>query len=308
MKHIKRVMAWVQLGRPLFLGGGFVLHGLGVVMAIYAGAGLNVAALLWGQLAITATQLMTHYANDYFDLQADRLNQTPTNWSGGSRVLPDGMLPPRTALVTAMILAGVALGANVVLSTVIRPGLGTFALLFVAQFLAWFYSAPPLRLHSRGVGEVATAVIVPLLTPLTGYYLQAGELAILPFLAVIPLCFYQAAMLLAIEFPDAVGDALGGKHTLVVRLGAPAAARLYSAALLLALLILPPLWRAGLPLLVVLAAGVWFPLILWRVWRVYRGDWREPERWNQLGFYSIVLLMGIALAELATFVLLIGTR
>lgn len=308
MKQIKLMMAWVRLGRPLFLGGGFVLHGLGVVMAIYAGAGLNVAALLWGQLAITATQLMTHYANDYFDLQADRLNQTPTNWSGGSRVLPDGALPPSTALVTAVILAGVALAANFILSTVIRPGLGTFGLLFLAQFLAWFYSAPPLRLHSRGVGEVTTAVIVPLLTPLTGYYLQVGELALLPLLAVIPLCFYQAAMLLAIEFPDAAGDALAGKQTLVVRMGGERAARLYIGVLLAALAILPLVWLAGLPGLVTMAAGAWTPVVLWRVWQMVHVDWRKPERWNQLGFYSLVLLIGTAVSELVAFVLLIGLR
>ena len=47
---------------------------------------------------MTAAQLMTHYANDYFDLEADRANRTPTRWSGGSRVLPAGVLPPRVAL------------------------------------------------------------------------------------------------------------------------------------------------------------------------------------------------------------------
>ena len=36
-------------------------------------------------------------------------------------------------------------------------------------------------------------------------------------------------MLLAIEFPDAAGDAATGKRTLVVRLGAPRAAQLYVA-------------------------------------------------------------------------------
>ena len=50
---------------------------------------------------MTSFQLMTHYANDYFDLEADRANQTPTTWSGGSRVLPAGELSPRVALIAA---------------------------------------------------------------------------------------------------------------------------------------------------------------------------------------------------------------
>ena len=43
---------FLRLGRPLFLIGGFLLHGLGVVIALTAGASLNVSALIWGQIAV----------------------------------------------------------------------------------------------------------------------------------------------------------------------------------------------------------------------------------------------------------------
>jgi 1,4-dihydroxy-2-naphthoate octaprenyltransferase len=75
--------------------------------------------------------------------------------------------------------------------------------------LAWEYSAPPLRLHSTGLGELDTALVVTALVPFAGYYLQAPGLQALPLLlcAIAPLCALQFAMLLAIEFPDAAGDA-----------------------------------------------------------------------------------------------------
>ena len=150
---MRTLIAFIKLGRLHFLAGGVILHLLGVSMALLSGASFSLAALIWGQIAITSIQLMTHYANDYFDLAADRANTTPTNWSGGSRVLLSGAIPPRAALITALTLAAIALIANLVLSTTIRPGVATFALLLTAQALAWFYSAPPIRLHSRGVGE-----------------------------------------------------------------------------------------------------------------------------------------------------------
>lgn len=228
MSHLKRLVALIRLGRPHFLIGGVIFHALGVVMAVYAGAKLNLAAVLWGQIAVTATQWMTHYANDYFDLEADRANRTPTRWSGGSRVLVEGKLAPQIALIMACVLAGIALVAIGVLSISIQPGIGTLSVLLVALLLAWFYSAPPLRLHSRGIGELTTAMIVTLLTPLTGYYLQTGRVDWLPLLAVMPLCCLQVAMLVAIEFPDAVGDRQAGKRTLVVRFGPAVAARLYN--------------------------------------------------------------------------------
>ena len=303
---MRTVIAFIKLGRLHFLVGGVILHLLGVSMALLSGASFSLAALIWGQIAITSIQLMTHYANDYFDLAADRANTTPTNWSGGSRVLISGAVLPRAALIAALMLAAIALIANLILSTTIRPGVGTFALLLIAQGLAWFYSAPPIRLHSRGVGEISTAITVTLLTPLVGFYLQMGAITPLPLLAAAPLCCLQFAMLLAIEFPDAEGDRRVGKRTLVVRFGAPLLARLYVSINLIAYALLPILLVLGLPLLVVIAVAALSPLALAQIGRIARGDWRNPARWNGLAFYSIVLLIASAAAELVAFVLVLG--
>jgi 1,4-dihydroxy-2-naphthoate polyprenyltransferase len=304
--YLRRFRTFIRLGRFHFLVGGFILHALGVAVALYEGAALDIGAIIWGQIAITATQLMTHYANDYFDLAADRANQTPTRWSGGSRVLPDDALSPRTALNTALVLALVAVIASLVLALDVRPGVITLTLLLLSLLLAWSYSAPPLRLHSRGLGELTTAILVPGLTPLVGYYLQRGGFSPLPFLAVVPLCFLQFAMLLAIEFPDEAGDRAAGKNTLVVRLGAARAARLWLVALLAAYLLIPLLVLAGLPLYVGITAMSTMPFALWQAWRIRRGAWADPAQWNSLAMWSVVLLIGTAAAELAALLVLIA--
>jgi 1,4-dihydroxy-2-naphthoate polyprenyltransferase len=246
---------------------------------------------------------MTHYSNDYFDLDADRANPTPTNWSGGSRILPDGLLPPRIALITACIFLAIASFAALVLAFVIVPAPLTLPLLALAILLAWFYSAPPLRLHSRGVGELAGALLIPGLTPLVGFYLQTGRLEWLPFLAVFPLCCLQFAMLLAIEFPDAAGDRAAGKRTLVVRLGEKRASRLYGAVLSLPYLALPLLVIAGLPSLPAIGIALFFPLVLWQFRCLRRGDYANPARWNTFAFFSIALFIASAIVETITFAL-----
>lgn len=294
-------MAFVRLGRPHFLAGGFLLHGLGVVMALESGVPFNAPAFLWGQAAITATQWMTHYSNEFYDLAADRANRHPGPWSGGSRVLVDAQLPPAVALVTGLVLAGLALLAALALALRVRPGPLTLLLPVLAILLAWGYSAPPLRLHSRGLGELTTALLVPGLTPLLGFYLQTGRLAWWPALALWPLCCLQFAMLLSIEFPDAAGDAAAGKRTLVVRLGGARAARLYGAALLATYALLPLLVWLGLPLPIALGVGLGAPLAAWQFARVLRGAWAEPARWNSLAFWSIGLLLGTAAIELLIF-------
>jgi 1,4-dihydroxy-2-naphthoate octaprenyltransferase len=292
-----RVRAFVKLGRPVFLGGGFVMYGLGAALAAYAGAVVDWSRYAWGQLAVTAIQLATHYSNDYFDVAADRANTTPTRWSGGSRVLVDGTLPPGIALVTALALTAVALAAGARFAAGPFPRSVVPAVLLMIV-LSWSYSAPPLRLCARGLGELTTAFVVTLLVPWLGFVLQAGATSRLLLLGAIPPCAFQFVMLLAIEFPDAAGDAATGKRTLVVRLGGPWSARLYVLVVSAAYLTLPLLVSAGLPPRIAIAASTTSPLAAWQVTRVAGGAWREPDRWESLAFWSVALLVTTAGAEL----------
>jgi 1,4-dihydroxy-2-naphthoate octaprenyltransferase len=241
---------------------------------------------------------MTHYANDYFDLDADRANSTPTRWSGGSRVLVSGAVAPRVALAASAALGSVALGAACILAA--RPGsprlVLPLALLIIG--LSWFYSSPPLRLLSRGLGEATTAFVVTLLTPLFGFYLQRRSLHPLLLLACFPLCCLQFSMLLTIELPDAAGDAAQGKRTLVVRRGAAWAARCSATILAMTFASLPILFMLGLPPRIALFAALPAPLGIWQAVRLSRGAFRDPKNWESLALCSVALLATTTLAEL----------
>lgn len=303
MRLLSTTLAFIRLGRPLFLTGGFVLYGLGAAVAAVAGGPIAWGRYGLGQAAVTCLQLMTHYCNDYFDLEADLANTTPTRWSGGSRVLPAGALPRQVALWAALGLAGLGMGLALALGT--DPDVGPLAvpLLALVLVLAWEYSAPPLRLHSTGWGELDTAVVVTGLVPLLGFYLQSprGPGGGLLLLAIVPPACLQFAMLLAIGFPDAAGDARVGKRTLVVRLGPARAARLYAAVTVAAYLWLLPAVAVGLPLLVGLAAAAPAPVAVWRAHRMLRGDGRRPELHGSLAFWAVALLIVTSGAELAAF-------
>jgi 1,4-dihydroxy-2-naphthoate polyprenyltransferase len=294
-----KLAAFVKLGRPQFLAGGLVFHGLGAAVAVSRGAAFDILRFVMGQLVVTATQLGTHYANDYFDLACDRANRTPTRWSGGSRVLPDGLLAPGVALKTAVFLYGVAGGLAIALALSL-PSLPLIAPLAAAMIgLAWAYSAPPLRLSARGLGELGTAAVVTLCVPCWGAYVQAGRLDGL-LLWVLPLpCALQIAMLIAIEFPDAAGDALSGKRTLVVQWGAPTAARVHAAIIVAGFGVLPFGVAAGMPPLVAFAALALAPLGIWQAVRVVRGGYGDRSRWASVAFWSVALLAGTGIAELA---------
>jgi 1,4-dihydroxy-2-naphthoate polyprenyltransferase len=301
-------LAMIQLGRPLFLAGGVIFHALGITMALYTGHRLNVLAVILGQVAITAAQLMTHYSNDYFDLEHDRTNHNLTPWSGGSRVLPDGRLPPRAALMAALVCMGIALAAVALIAVVVRPAPLAVLVLIAGLALAWFYSAPPLRLVGRGLGEITVAIVVPFLTTLAGLTLQGGRLSLSLLLDILPLACFQFAMLLAVEFPDAESDAATHKRTLVVRLGGERAALLHTLMIVagcLSLLAGPIAVsvRADFRLALALLA-VWLialPVALWQGSRVSRGAWADPLEWAAVAFWGIALLVGTGALEAAAF-------
>jgi 1,4-dihydroxy-2-naphthoate octaprenyltransferase len=175
--------------------------------------------------------------------------------------------------------------------------------LVTIAILAWAYSAPPCALHSRGLGELTTAIVVTGLTPWVGYRLQGGETPRLLFVALLPLMLLQFNMLLTIEFPDADGDRRTGKKTLVVRFGPAIAALTSQGALISVYAWLPLLMRLGLPSRVALSVALGLPLAAWQWWRLSRRAWATPAEWEALAFRSVALLVGTASIELVAFLI-----
>jgi 1,4-dihydroxy-2-naphthoate octaprenyltransferase len=246
--------AFLRLSRPKFLIGGFAGYALGAAIAAYEGAPIWTARYAAGQAMVTAFHLMTHFANDYFDEQSDR-HGTPAEFSGGSGVLVRGELPPSAALVAALVCA--ALGLLAVAGFAAAGQFTAAGIGAAIGALAWSYSAPPLRLAGRGLGEANTAVVVAILVPLAGYATFTGAVDGLALTATLAPACAMFAMMIAVEWPDRAADAAGGKRNLIVRFGPAVAARLAAAG---ALLIVPALFIAigrGAPW-----AGAAFALLL----------------------------------------------
>ena len=173
-------------------------------------------------------------ANDVFDarLGADELNVTPTQFSGGSRVIQYGLLSLRQM---ALISAGfyLAAGAIGLLLLAMRGSVALLVIGVVGIVVSIGYTAPPLKLVYRGLGEIAVALGFGPLMLVGAYVVQSGgALSSEPFVASIPLALLVALILYVNEIPDRRGDARAGKLTLPVRFSPAAVVRGYEAALL----------------------------------------------------------------------------
>jgi 1,4-dihydroxy-2-naphthoate octaprenyltransferase len=212
----RALVAFVRLGRPLFLGGGFVGFALGVAAARFDGAAIALIPYLWAQVLVSAFHVMVHYANEFYDQAGDALSAR-TLFSGGSGVLVRGELPPRVASVAAAAFG--ALGSVLVLRAALGGELVLAAVGVAIGVLSWAYSAPPLRLLARGLGEADTVAVVGLLVPLAGYAAFAHAVGPHVLWAAFPGVCAMFAMMLCVEVPDVAADAASGKRNLVVRWG-----------------------------------------------------------------------------------------
>ncbi len=81
------------------------------------------------------------------------------------------------------------------------------------------YSAPYVRLAGRGLGEIGIVVAFGPLLVAGAALVQTGTIGLNALLAGIPTGILTGLIIWINQFPDALGDAAGGKRTLVVRLG-----------------------------------------------------------------------------------------
>jgi 1,4-dihydroxy-2-naphthoate octaprenyltransferase len=218
-----KLFAFIRLARLKFLLGGFSGGALGTAIAAYETHAVDPLGYALAQLAITGAHLMTQFANEFYDRESDALT-TRTPYSGGSGVLVAGELAPVVALRAALVC--LALGACGILALLAtgRVVAGVLGVAIVA--CAWAYSAPPLRLLARGLGEIDTVLVVAILVPLCAYAAQTHGIDARALASTLPGGLAMFLMMLCVELPDVAADAATGKRNLVIRLGERGTSRL----------------------------------------------------------------------------------
>lgn len=219
--------------RPQFLIATAAPVAVGGAVAFYNGQ-FNPILLLLTLLGLSAVHLALNVANDYFDalLGADYANKRPTPFSGGSRAIVDGILKPQEAriLYSALFAAGSAIG---VFLAVTRGLIEVFALMGAGLFLSYFYTAPPVKLAYRGLGELAVFLGFGPVMVLGTYFVQTQTFDLNALAASIPPGMLIMLILYVNEIPDAPFDKQAGKMTLLTRISEDFALKLLLALFML---------------------------------------------------------------------------
>jgi 1,4-dihydroxy-2-naphthoate octaprenyltransferase len=209
--------------RPAFLSVTLVGVLLGLACAIHEQTLRSVSLALITLLFAVIGHAGANVINDYYDARngCDAANiDRIAPFTGGSRFIQDGVLTEQQTKHLGYILLGTVIPAGIWLVT--QSGLWLLWIGLIGLFSGWAYSAPPLKLQSRGLGEFAITLAWFCIVVGSDYVQSQSlsETALYAGLAYAPLV---ANVLFVNQIPDRIADAAVGKDTLIVRYGASVA-------------------------------------------------------------------------------------
>ena len=181
---------------------------------------------LAGMIAFHAA---TNVLNDFFDVRhgVDKEGAPTTRY----RLHPAafGQTPLSTILGISIVLYAVTLAAGVYLAAL--SSLSIILVICAGILGSVLYTADPVVLKARALGEPTVFIMWGLLIPLGSFMVQTGFFAWAPLLAAIPIGIFVALVLLANNIRDMGYDGTVKTRTLAVALGARVSERLYVALL-----------------------------------------------------------------------------
>jgi len=227
-KFLKTILFWFKASRPEFFTGS--------MMPVFVGAALaynETGHLLWGYFLLSLIALMllhaaANLANDYYDHVSgnDWVNKEFARpFTGGSRLIQKGEVEAIHILWAALIclVVGALIGAYLAWAR----GWPILVVGAVGGLTGFFYTAKPLQLGYRGLGEIFIGLDFGVLPVLGTYYVQVQRFSTTAVVASLPVAFLIMAVLWINQFQDYAADKAVNKLHWVVRLGRRRASYVY---------------------------------------------------------------------------------
>jgi 1,4-dihydroxy-2-naphthoate polyprenyltransferase len=215
--NLETVIKIIKLGRPQYLAGDFLIFTMGALLAVLLNSEFVLSKFLLGYSILFTAHLAVHYGNDYFDFEVDHYT-TPSAISGGSGVLVENPELKEFSKWFSLLIMGISISLAAAFTVIFKYPITFFLFLLFGNLLAWFYTAPPIKLVYRKLGEVANIIAVIIFLG-AGYFALKGTLDLNFLIFSIPVIFLQIIFINSFEIPTMEGDKLGNKITWIVLKG-----------------------------------------------------------------------------------------
>ena len=213
---------WLRAIRIRFLLASVISVSLGLSITWWNSGSIDIFQAILTMSGVIALHASVDLLNDYWDFKRGIDTKTKrTSMSGGTGVLPDGLLKPKSvynAGILFLVIGGLIGGYFVLLHGVVIGVILTFAIISI-----YFYST---KIVNWGLAEIFVAIKGTLIVMGT-YYIQNSDLTDISIMSGIVVGSLSSLVLFVTSFPDHDADKEKGRRTLVILFGRKNATSIY---------------------------------------------------------------------------------
>jgi len=208
------ISVWLRVIRVRFLLASIIAVSVGLAITWWHTGNISIFDAILTMCGVLALHASVDLLNDYWDFKRGIDTTTHrTKMSGGSGVLPEGLLKP--AQVYAAGIAFLIIGTAIGIYFVATDGIVIGIILAFAVISIYFYST---KIVDWGLAEVFVAIKGSMIVIGT-YFVQTSQITESTVLAGIVIGVLSSLVLFITSFPDHDADKAKGRKTLVISLG-----------------------------------------------------------------------------------------
>ena len=216
------ISVWLRVIRVRFLLASVIAVSVGLTLHWSQNGSIDYLDIILTFAGVMALHASVDLLNDYWDFKRGiDTKTTRTKMSGGTGVLPEGLLKPSSVYRAGVVF--LIIGSLIGSYFVIMNGILIAIILGFAILSIYFYST---KIVDSGLGEFFVAVKGSMIVIGT-FFIQSGEVNIESILAGIVIGTLSSLVLFIASFPDHDADKSKGRKTLVILAGKEKAIKLF---------------------------------------------------------------------------------
>ena len=216
------ISVWLRVIRVRFLLASIIAVSVGLALHWSQTGSIDYLDVLLTFAGVLALHASVDLLNDYWDFKRGiDTKTTRTKMSGGTGVLPEGLLKPSSVYRAGVLF--LIIGSLIGSYFVITNGILIAIILGFAILSIYFYST---KIVDSGLGEFFVAVKGSMIVIGT-FFIQSGEVTVESILAGIVIGTLSSLVLFIASFPDHDADKSKGRKTLVIIVGKEKAVKLF---------------------------------------------------------------------------------